>query len=48
MEKTAREWYIFSKPRVKSWVGATTPEEERRGYVVLTPNERGLLNMYRE
>ena len=38
--------YIFSEPRVKSGVGATTPEEERRGCVVLTPNERGLLNIY--
>ena len=33
--------YIFSEPRVKSGVGATTPEKERRGCVVLTPNERG-------
>jgi O-antigen ligase len=34
------ESYIFSEPCVKSGVGATTPEEERRGCVVLTPNEQ--------
>jgi hypothetical protein len=31
--------YIFSELHVKSGVGATTPEEERRGCVVLTPND---------
>jgi hypothetical protein len=45
-DTAAAKSYIFSEPRVKSGVGATTPEEERRGCVVLTPNERGLLNMY--
>ena len=34
-------------PQLPSGVGATTPEEERRGCVVLTPNKRGLLNMYK-
>ena len=38
--------YIFSEPRVKSGGGATTPEEERRVCVVLTANERVLLNIY--
>ena len=48
IEYDSKQSYIFSEPRVKSGVGATTPEEERRGCVVLTPNERGLLNVYKQ
>lgn len=43
----AKKTILESARTLKSGVAATTLEEEQRGCVVLTPNKRGLLNMYK-
>lgn len=43
----AKKTILESARTLKNGGGTTTPEEEQRGCVLLPPNKRGLLNMYK-